>query len=360
MKIARIESWQRDVDLSRPYTIATRTISAVGLFFVRITTDEGLVGLGSASPAQGVTGESGDACGGALDEDSLSWLLGRDPRHLGALCRHLKNTARSTPAARAAVDIALHDLFARHLDVPLVDVLGRCHEALPTSITVGIKSSEEAMSETEEYLGRGFRCLKVKIGLDLDQDIERLHHLRELAGPEVQIRVDANQGYSPAEAVRFHRTATELAIELVEQPLAAAALADLRALPPELRRLVAADESLLSEEDALELVQEPAACGIFNIKLMKCGGVSSALSIAQIAEAGGIELMWGCNDESAISIAAALHTAYACPTTRYLDLDGSFDLARDPASSGFVVDRGCLRIPDSPGLGIQFDDREMS
>ena len=355
MKITGIESWRRDVDLARPYTIATRTIAAVELFFVRIRTADGTCGYGSASPAEGVTGESADACAAALDDDRLAWLVGRDGRHLGALCRQLRRTT-AEPAARAAVDMALHDLCARSLGVPLADLLGRCHEALPTSITVGIKSTEEALAEAEEYLARGFRCLKIKVGLDLDEDLERLRRLRRLAGPQVQIRVDANQGYDPPAARRFDAASAALGLELIEQPLAAADVDGLRSLPDDLRRRVAADESLLSEEDALELVQRPPACGIFNIKLMKCGGISSALGIAHIAEAAGVELMWGCNDESAISIAAALHAAYACATTRYLDLDGSFDLASDPASGGFVVDRGRLRTVGAPGLGIDFDE----
>ncbi len=355
MKITGIETWKSDVALTRPYTIATRTIDAVELFFVRLRTDDGAAGHGSASPAENVTGESYAACGAALAEDRLEWLAGRDPRHLGALCGELKSRLQQTPAARAALDMALHDLFARILDVPLVDVLGRCHVALPTSITVGIQSTEQALAETEEYLGRGFRCLKVKIGLDLEEDLERLTRLRELAGPEVAIRVDANQGYSPEGARRFHAAVTGLDLELIEQPLPAAAVGELRALPDELRRIVAADESLLGERQALALAGTPAACGIFNIKLMKCGGVSSALAIAAIAEAAGVELMWGCNDESAISIAAALHAAYACPTTRYVDLDGSFDLATDPAAGGFAIEDGALRILDRPGLGTSLD-----
>ncbi|MCP3963321.1 MAG: dipeptide epimerase [bacterium] len=351
MKIRHVDTWKSDVELSRPYTIATRTITAVELFFVRIRADDGTVGVGSASPGEGVTGESPAACAAALEDDRLGWLAGRDPRHLGALCRELKTTARATPAARAAVDMALHDLFARYLGVPLVDVLGRRHQTLPTSITVGIKSTEEALSETEEYLGRGFRCLKIKVGLDLDEDLERLAKLRELAGGEVTIRVDANQGYGAEQALRFYRATEHLDLELIEQPLPAASDDDARGLPADLRRKVAADESLITEENAFALAREPAACGIFNIKLMKCGGVSSALAIAQIAEAAGIELMWGCMDESAISIAAAVHAAYACPTTRYLDLDGSFDLARDPATGGFAVEGGMMRILEEPGLG---------
>ena len=351
MKITRFESRRESLALTLPYTIATRTIDSVELFLVRITTDDGLVGLGSASPAASVTGESDVACEAALAADRFDWLIGREAQQLGGLCREAGRRLAATPAARAALDMALHDLFARHLELPLVDFLGRCHDRLPTSITIGIKPADETLAEAADYIGRGFRCLKVKIGLAMEEDVERLALLREAMPAGLPIRVDANQGYSEAEAVRFHELTRGLDLELIEQPLPAAAVDGLR-------RLVAADESLLSPADALSLIAPPAACGIFNIKLMKCGGITAALAIAATAEASGTELMWGCNDESRISIAAALHTAYACPATRYLDLDGSFDLARDLASGGFIVANGDLLLPEAPGLGVEALDED--
>ncbi len=134
-----------------------------------------------------------------------------------------------------------------------------------------------------------------------------------------------------------------------------AAVEGMRALPASSRQLLAADESLRSPQDALELAAPPPACGIFNIKLMKCGGITPALEIAAMAQAGGIDLMWGCMDESVISISAALHTAYACPGTRYLDLDGSLDLAEDGGRGGFTVEGGRLHLQHGPGLGVQAD-----
>jgi len=353
VKITQIVSRRESLALTLPYTIATRTIDSVELFFVRLVTDTGFVGLGSASPAESVTGESAAACEAALGAAANDWLIGRDPRELGGLCREAGRRLATTPAARAAVDMALHDLFARRLDLPLVDFLGRCHDRLPTSITIGIKPADETLAEAADYMERGFRCLKVKIGLEMEADVERLALLREAMPAGLPIRVDANQGYSEAEAVRFHDLTRALDLELIEQPLAAAEVEGLRRLPADLRRLVAADESLLSPADALSLVAPPSACGIFNIKLMKCGGITPALAIAATAAASGTELMWGCNDESRISIAAALHAAYACPATRYLDLDGSFDLARDLATGGFTVEEGCLLLPDAPGLGVE-------
>jgi L-alanine-DL-glutamate epimerase-like enolase superfamily enzyme len=352
MRISGITSWGDAVSLLHPYEISSMRIDAVDLFFVRISTDEGVEGIGSASPAEDVTGESPDACRTALSVKQLGWLGGRDPRDLDELALELERSHRATPAARAAVDMALHDLIARIEGVPLVDLLGRCHDALPTSVTIGISSVEETLAEAEDYLGRGFRCLKVKTGRAFDEDVERLTKLREVVGPEVSLRIDANQGCTLEEARSLGDLAGDLDLELIEQPLPAALDSDLRSLPSSVRRIIAADESLHGEENARDLARDPSACGIFNIKLMKCGGIRPALAIAGIAQSAGIDLMWGCNDESVVSISAALHVAYSCPNTRYLDLDGSFDLARDPAKNGFVVEDGCLRLLDRPGLGV--------
>ncbi len=353
MRITRVKTRVEHFPLVRPYTIAFRSIEAVDNNIVELRTDRGNTGFGAASPEPYVTGETPEASHSALREDRLEWLVGRDVRELPALCRSLRERMPKTPAARAAVDIALHDLLAQFLEVPLATMLGRAHEKLPTSITIGIKPIEDTLNEAEEYLARGFRVLKVKLGQSLDEDLERLVRLREKIGSEVAIRVDPNQGYSVADVSRFVQQTHRLNIEFLEQPLPVAQTDGLRALPEDVRAHIAVDESLLDESDALRLVVPPRACGIFNIKLMKCGGVHAALRIAAIAESAGIELMWGCMDESIISISAALHAALASPATRYLDLDGSFDLARDVVEGGFVLDNGYLSTTERPGLGIR-------
>ena len=258
----------------------------------------------------------------------------------------------AAPAALAAADIALHDLWAKSLDLPLVDVLGRIQDALPTSKTIGIKSVDETLAEAEEYRQRGFQIIKVKIGHDVDEDIERLVRLRERYGAEVALRVDANQGYSLAQYMHFYEQTKRLDLEFVEQPLAAADLDGMRSLPKDVRDRTAADECLLAPPSALACLCEPLPFGIFNIKLMKCGGIAPGLEIATMAQFAGIDLMWGCMNESIISIAAALHAALASPATRYLDLDGSLDLAQDVVQSGFVLENGWLRTTDRPGLGV--------
>jgi len=353
MRIVRVETWKEAVPLSRPYTITRGTRDAVDLFFVRVVTDGTVVGVGSASPAHGVTGETTEACAAALDPERLAPLVGRDLRHIGALCSWAGDALARTPAAQAAVDISLHDAFGRWAGVPVVDILGRHHTALSTSVTLGIQPAAPAIEAAREHIAAGFTCLKVKLGLSFDEDVDRLRRLRAAIGTRVRIRCDANEGYDADETRRFALLLDELDIEFLEQPMPAADLEEIRALPPALRDRLALDESVQTDRDAMDLLCPEPACGTFVIKLMKSGGIRPARAITRIAEAAGRGLMWGCMDESAVSIAAALHAAYASPATRYLDLDGSFDLARDPAEGGFAVVDGRLEIRADAGLGVR-------
>jgi L-alanine-DL-glutamate epimerase-like enolase superfamily enzyme len=352
MKIAAVESWTDLLPLTRPYTIAFTTIRDTTIQVVRLVTDSGVTGIGTGTPFPSLTGETAEDCSCALAPDLLDWLIGRNPVELRGLCRENARRHSHLPAACAALDIALHDLCATALGMPLVDLLGRVHDALPTSLTIGIMPAEEAIDVADEYLGSGIRALKVKVGRNLDEDVDRLRRLREHAGPGVTLRADANQGYTPEQLAAFLSLTKHLDIEFVEQPVVPAEFGELANLTESDCERIAADESLMSEFDCIRLVHPRRLCGIFNIKLMKCGGLFSALRIADIAELMGIELMWGCMDESLVSITAALHAAFSCPATRYLDLDGSLDLARDVAEGGFILQNGMMTVPDAPGLGV--------
>lgn len=352
MKISEVQSRMEHFELLRPYAIAFRDVDAVVNFIVTLRTDTGLMGLGTAAPEPHVTGETVEACGKALGSDSLDWLIGGDTRSCASHCRELERRMPDTPAARAAVDIALHDLLAQHLGIPLVELLGRVHDKILTSVTIGIQSVDATIAAAEEHISHGFRILKVKLGHSVEEDIERLRKLRERVGKSVAIRVDSNQGYGFQEFCRFVNETKELDIEFIEQPIPVAEDNTLRELPQDVRARIAMDESLLNEADAIRLIAPPGVCGTFNIKLMKCGGVQAAGRIATIAEAAGIHLMWGCMDESIISIAAALHAALASPATRYLDLDGSLDLSRDVVTGGFELEDGYMSTHCAPGLGV--------
>lgn len=359
-KIMDVEVHRVDLELTRPYTIAFKTVDHVENAVVKITLENGLSGWGAGNPSEQVVGESldqslkalGIACNKPVHKDPWQRLLGRNIEELPLLCEEIQAHLPHNPAARTALEVALYDAFCQTRKVSLVDYLGAKLDSLPTSVTIGIKGVRETLAEAEEYLGLGFRLLKVKLGNNLEEDIERMLKLRALVGTDIPLRVDANQGYSVSDLQQFYEATLSANMELIEQPLPADMIREMQELAPPLKALIAADESLISPEHAEALAAAPGACGIFNIKLMKCGGITQALAIAKVADQANIDLMWGCNDESIISIAAALHTAFSCAHTKYIDLDGSLDLARDVVSGGFVIEEGNMRIKGGPGLGI--------
>lgn len=356
MKITQVKSWKENLELTRPYTIAYRTIDHVENVFLYIELENGLAGIGAGSPAEFVTGESVSDSIDAIDDYAQDLLAGQDIRHFQALIREAARLMPDSPAALACVDIALHDAFARYLGVPLVDFLGRAHHRLPTSITIGIQSLDNTLREAAEFIRAGFRVIKLKTGKSVEEDIETVSRLRETVGPDIHIRVDANQGYSAADLRRFAAATQSQSVEFYEQPLPPKHLETILSLPDSLRRRCAADEDLHGPADAVRMAAPPQPYGIYNIKLMKCGGIAAARQIAAVAEHSGLQLMWGCNDESIVSITAALHAALASPATRYLDLDGSFDLARDVVDGGFILKDGYLFTGGAPGLGVRLID----
>ena len=352
-KIKDIKVWSEDLGNTKPYTIAFKTIDEVRNAFDEITLDNGQTVIGAANPSEYVVGENLTQCLDALKENNIEFLIGRDIRELNQLTYEVWKKFPKNPSARAALDIALYDVFAKYLDVPLVSFLGQKIKKLPTSNTIGIKNVEETLKEAAEYIKNGFKVLKVKLGKDLDEDVERMFKLREKFGSGLVIRIDANQGYTTEQTIQFYGRTYDLNIELIEQPLPAKSINEMKNLPKEVRAVIAADESLITPQDAIELIKPPKAAGIFNIKLMKCGGISQGLKIADIALHENVDLFWGCNDESIVSITAALHAAYACENTKYIDLDGSLDLAKDVVKGGFILKDGYMYCSDKPGLGVE-------
>lgn len=352
MKITAVRSSLRKVPLKKPYTIAYNTFSDVTLVFFEVELANGIIGQGSASPAEDVVGETPEQTAANLQLDFVQQLVGRDIRHFQQLIQETRVFFPKLPGTQAAIDIALHDAFGQYLGIPVVDFYGQKIKALLTSVTIGIKGVQATLAEAEEYQKAGFRVLKVKTGLQVEEDIERVAKLYERFGRSMLIRVDANQGYTMEDLYQFIPAMQQYGVELIEQPLPVGKEAALFALESSIRSRLAGDESVKDAAAALRFSGEEKPFGIFNIKLMKCGGITGALQIAQVAAIGGISLFWGCNDESIISITAALHAAYASENTRYLDLDGSFDIAEDLLTGGFRVEDGYLYLQPGAGLGF--------
>lgn len=349
MRIVESEVWRTDFVLREPYTIAYETYDAATNFFVRLRADDGQEGFGCAAPAADVTGETVPACEAALGTLCAALEAGAD---------HPVASARtSTPAAAAALDMALHDLRARSLGVPVYAMLGGKHDSLPTSITIGISNLEETRAQGRRHANAGFRALKVKGGRDARLDTERMLALRADLGEDIELRFDANEGYSPTDAETFVRASRPARITVLEQPTKrndAAALARVRIA---LDALPAPRPVLLADEDAMGVssVASLAAAGLVDgvvVKLMKCGGISAALRIDRLAAGAGMRNMVSCMDESALAIAAGLHYALAAGRCSWIDLDGHLDLLDDPTSPAIRLREGRLEPSADPGFGI--------
>lgn len=351
MKITAIRAYKKSLALKKPYTIARDTFTDTVNVFLEIELTNGMIGLGAACPELEVVAESADMTLLNLQSDALLWLIGRDIREFLAHISHFQHTLGQLPGTMAAIDIALHDAFGQWIGIPIVNFYGRKHHKMLTSITIGIKDVGETLEEAREYRDQGFRALKVKTGRDEQEDAERIIRLREEFKDHFSIRVDANTGYTTAQLRYFLKATKNENIEVIEQPFLPGKENELLLFEPSARAIFTADESLTNVQSALTLAKQ-VPYGIYNIKLMKCGGIKTALEIASIARQAAISLFWGCNDESCISIAAALHAALSCEHTRYLDLDGSFDLAEDLAGGGFILKDGYLFPNDRPGLGL--------
>jgi L-Ala-D/L-Glu epimerase len=352
MKIKSIHVYKKNLALTRPYTIAFRTISDVEAVFVEVKLTNGVIGLGSANPAMEVVGEDAQMAFDRLQSVGIQQFVGRNIGEIFSMLHEVERLFPHAPGTLAAMDIALHDAFCQYLGVSVAGFYGQKVDKLPTSVTIGIKGVADTLAEAQEYFEKKFKVLKVKLGNNFDEDIERLVTLRERFGKKMAIRVDANQGYSLDEVVKFFNITKKLNIELVEQPTLVGTEGGVQNLPANIRQRLAADESLTDLNAAFQLAAHKTF-GIFNIKLMKCGGIAAAWEIANVAKAAEIDLFWGCNDESIVGITAALHVAFAAQNTKYIDLDGSLDLAEDVVKSGFILKNGIMSLPKGKGLGLK-------
>lgn len=353
MKIKSVYAYLHKLPVTKPYTIAYKTITETRIVFLEIMLENGLTGIGSANPFSAVVGETPEQTLANLQSGFLDEFIGKDIRLFNSLIHSAATHFPKQPGTLAAIDIAFHDLFCKYLEIPVLDFYGRQKDNLPTSVTIGIKEIKEMQQDADDYYKLGFRILKIKTGIDADADIERVIKLSEKFSKKMLIRVDANQGYTITDLQKFIESTSHLGLELIEQPMKVGQEHFLSVLPEKDKKLLVADESLIDAKSAWKLSNKPQPFGTYNIKLMKSGGIAGAREIAVIAKNAGIDLFWGCNDESIVSITAALHAAYSCSNTKYLDLDGSFDLAKDLVEGGFELKDGYLYPNCLPGLGFQ-------
>lgn len=357
MKITAIRIARVSVPLRVPFKTAQRTVNGVEDIIVEVHTDTGHVGYGEAPPTGAVTGDTAGAIIGALKDHIIPRMVGQEIDALEPLMQLLDGCIVHNTSAKAAVDMALYDLYGQLLGAPVYKLLGASRRQITTDITISVNDPEEMAQDTLNAVSRGYDTLKIKVGSQPEMDIARLMAVRQAAGPDKRIRIDANQGWSPKQAVKLLNQMQEkgLDIELVEQPVKAADIDGLRYVTERSYVPVMADESMFSPQDAMTIMQTGAA-DMVNIKLMKCGGLHNALKIASAAEVFGVECMIGCMLEAKVSVNAAVHLACAKSVITRVDLDGPVLCSEDPVNGGSVFAEQTITVSEAPGLGVRSID----
>lgn len=354
MKIAKIETAEVSIPLITPFKTALRTVESVNDIVVRITADNGEAGFGEAPPTAVITGDTKGSVRCAIEEFIAPNLVGMEIDNLDGIMKKLHGCILKNTSAKAAVDMAVYDLFAKSCKKPLYKILGGSRRKIETDLTISVNDIDEMVSDSLKAVGKGFRILKIKVGKDSKKDMERIKAIRQAVGEGIRLRIDANQGWSPKDAVRIIRTLEDMGVdmELVEQPVNAHDFQGMKFVTSEVSTPILADESVFSPEDAIKLIQERGA-DLINIKLMKTGGIYEALKICSLGESFGVECMIGCMLESKIAVSAAAHLAAGKGIITRADLDGPSLCKEDPYIGGPVFDGPKIIMNEEPGMGIR-------
>lgn len=354
MKITEVKLGIISVPLRVPFKTALRTVNSVEDVIVEIHTDTGNIGYGEAPPTGAITGDTTGAIIGALKDHIIKTLIGRDVDDFENLMKDLNSCIVKNTSAKAAADIALWDLYGQLHKIPVYKLLGGSRNKIVTDITISVNPPQEMARDAINAIKRGYDTLKVKVGIDPTLDVARLSAIREAAGKDCRIRIDANQAWTPKQAIKLLNQMQDkgLDIELVEQPVKAHDFEGLAYVTKYSNVPVLADESVFSPEDAFKILQMKAA-DLINIKLMKCGGIYNALKIISMAEIVGVECMIGCMLEAKVSVNAAVHLACAKQIITKIDLDGPVLCSEDPIIGGAVFNEKEITVSNDFGLGIK-------
>jgi len=355
MKITDIRFGMLRVPLKTPFKTALRTVEAVEDIVVMINTDTGHVGYGEAPATAVITGDTHGSIVEAIRHYISPRLVGVDIADLNHITQLIQTAMEKNSSAKAAVEIAVYDLWGQLYNAPLYRLLGGGDPVITTDITISVDTIDKMVADSISAVERGFDSLKIKVGKDAGVDIERVKAIYAAVEGRALLRLDANQGWTAKQAVYALNLLEDAGIrlELVEQPVKAHDLDGMKYVTERIQTPVMADESVFGPTEVVELIRMRAA-DIINIKLMKTAGLSNAIRIADICEMYQVECMIGCMLESSISVAAAVHLAAAkANVITKVDLDGPSLCAFNPVDGGVIFRESEITITDAPGLGIR-------
>jgi L-alanine-DL-glutamate epimerase-like enolase superfamily enzyme len=330
---------------------------------VRVHTDEGLVGLGEATVSALWSGETSKSTVAAITELIAPALVGADPSRITAARALMDFLIKLNPFTKAAVEMALWDITGKSLGVPVYQLLGgKVRDVIPTKMMIGAFDIPRTRALAERFLSWGVRCLKVKVGLDLAGDLDRVRAVRELAGPDVMLTVDANCGWNVTTARLALEQLRPLNLLLAEQPIAPGDTTAMGYLRTVSGIPIMADESVFTLADAWNVLRAGAA-DIISVYPGKNGGISASIEIAHVAAAAGIACHIGSNLELGIGSAAMLHLACAVPAIDSVaypaDILGPHYHQADLLVQPLALNPDGARVPEGPGLGVELDEEQL-
>lgn len=355
MKINRIELGLLRAPLKTPFKTALRSVDHVEDIIVQVHTDSGATGWGGAPATAVITGDTHGSIIEAIDRYIGPRLIGREVADLSGNVAVVQGAMERNTSAKAAVEIALYDLFGKLHGAPTYQLLGGGDPVVTTDLTISVDYIDKMVADAMDAVERGYASLKIKVGKDIGVDIERVRAIHSAVEGRALLRLDANQGWTAKQAVYALQQLEDSGVhlELVEQPVMARDLAGLKFVSERVHTPVMADESVFGPAQVIELIRMRAA-DIVNIKLMKTGGLSGAIRLADIALEHGVDCMMGCMLESAVSVAAAAHLAAARPEViTKIDLDGPSLCAIDPVEAATVFNEAEITLGDEPGFGVR-------
>ena len=352
-KIRDVEIFPFNLQEKVPIKISLPTPLTMDNVFVRLRTEDGVTGVGEASPYSAVTSETQQTAV-AMGRTLADLVRGRDPFTIARIVDDMDVLSPDSPSIKAAFEMALWDICGKIANLPICCLLGKYRDSFETDKTIFIESPPAMAEAAREVVRQGFRTIKVKVGESPEKDIERLRAVREAVGNDIALRIDANQGWTPAEAVRSLRGIENYHIQACEQPVPHWDMEGLRYVRDHSSVPIMADESVHSPHDAIEAVRKNAV-DLINIKLMKTGGILNAVRVAQISAAAGIQCMLGCMNETSLGLTAAAHVIASQKNLIYADLDSFLFAVSNPIIGGMEIKQGVVYLPTAPGLGLDID-----
>ncbi|BBM87337.1 dipeptide epimerase [Candidatus Uabimicrobium amorphum] len=344
MQIKDVKIVHKKLPLKKVFRTALRTATEIPLIEVEISTNEDTIGRGTTSAAAKVTGETTSSICAAIQDYIFPSIAGSSLLNVQQILHSITTSIPKNYSAKAAVDMAVYDLYCKSLQIPLYKYLGVYRTKLSTHMTVSLGEIEQMCCDAQEAVNNHFSSLKIKAGKDFRHDIEAIRQIYKTVGNSVRLGIDANQGWKKRDAVTAIRALQEIPnIDFVEQPVVAHDIEGLKWIKNRVDIPIMADESIFSYSDAMRVIREDAA-DLINIKLLKCGGIFPATKILHAAESAGIECMLGCMMEGPISIACGAMFACAHKNITRIDLDSLYSLRNFTLPSYIYYGEGQIEL----------------